>query len=63
MKLWHDVMLNGSATIPPRRKPRDPGTVKTHLLGMAPMWSAWAAAGHNSLAEITPDLIDETLPH
>lgn len=50
LELWFDIMLSGSTT-PPRRKTRDPATVKIQILGIAPIITAWVAAGHESLAE------------
>jgi hypothetical protein len=54
LDLWLEVMCEGS-TRPPRRRPRDPQTVHMQILAIAPMVHAWAAAGHRSLAEITPE--------
>ena len=53
LETWLDVMLNGS-TSAPRQRSRDPQTAQIHILGIAPIIHAWAAAGHQSLAEITP---------
>lgn len=61
LEVWHDVMLNGSTT-PPRRKPRDPATVKIQILGMAPVLRAWVDAGHNSLTEISSGMLTDALP-
>ncbi len=61
LELWFDIMIHGSRT-PPRRKPRDPATVKIQILGIAPIITDWAAAGHHSLAEITTDMILVALP-
>ncbi len=58
---WLSVMLNGSNTTP-RRRPRDPQTARVHILGLAPILHAWAQAGHQSLAEITPAQILAALP-
>lgn len=62
LALWYDVMLHGGATIAPRRKPRDPATVRIQILGMAPILTAWADAGHTSLAEISSDMLADALP-
>ena len=53
LETWLEVMLNGSTTAP-RQRSRDPQTAQIHILGIAPIIHAWAAAGHQSLAEITP---------
>ena len=58
---WLHVMLDGS-TKAPRRRPRDPQTARIHILGIAPILHAWAEAGHQSLAEITPADISAALP-
>lgn len=58
---WLQVMLEGSRTTP-RRRARDPQTVRLHIMGLAPMLHAWADAGHVSLAEITSDDIRAALP-
>ncbi|WP_337313611.1 hypothetical protein [Candidatus Aeolococcus gillhamiae] len=61
LKIWLEVMLNGSTT-PPRQRSRDPQTARIHILGAAPIVQAWAAAGHQSLAEITPEQVRASLP-
>jgi len=54
-------MTNG-ATTAPRQRARDPQTVRIHILGIAPIIQAWADAGHQSLAEITPEQVRQALP-
>jgi len=61
LELWFDIMIHGSP-IPPRRKPRDPATVKIQILGIAPFVTAWAEDGIESLAEISPELLLDSLP-
>jgi hypothetical protein len=58
---WLKVMLEGSRT-PPRRRPRDPQTVRLHIMGIAPILHAWADTGHTSLAEISTDDVLAALP-
>lgn len=58
---WLQVMLHGSRTAP-RRRARDPQTIRLHILGIAPILHDWANAGHHSLAEITTAQILEALP-
>ena len=61
LEVWLQVMTKG-ATTAPRQRARDPQTVRLHILGIAPIISAWAEAGHQSLAEITPEQIRKALP-
>lgn len=61
LEVWLDVMLNGSST-PPRQRPRDKETVRIHIMGITPIISAWAAVGHQSLAEITVEHVRAALP-
>jgi site-specific recombinase XerC len=58
---WLAVMLNGS-TSAPRQRSRDPQTARIHIMGIAPIVHAWAAAGHQSLAEITAEQVQAALP-
>ena len=58
---WLAVMLNGS-TSAPRQRSRDPQTARIHIMGIAPIVHAWAAAGHQSLAEITAEQVRAALP-
>lgn len=61
LEVWLDVMLNGASS-PPRRRPREPLTARIIIGSITPTIHAWAAAGHQSLAEITPELIRTHLP-
>lgn len=60
LEIWLEVMLSGS-TSPPRQRSRDPQTIRLQILGLAPIVQAWAAAGHQSLAEITPEQVRTAL--
>lgn len=59
--VWLDVMRHGSTT-PPRRKPRDEQTIRTQLLGIAPVLHAWAGSGIESLAQINTRMVNDALP-
>jgi hypothetical protein len=61
LEVWLEVMLNGS-TQQPRRRSRDPQTARLHIMGIAPIIEAWAAAGHQSFAEITAEQVRAALP-
>lgn len=61
LEVWLDVMLNGSNTAP-RQRSRDPQTARIQIMGIAPIIQAWADAGHQSLAEITPEQVHAALP-
>ena len=61
LEVWLQVMTAGAMTAP-RQRARDPQTVRLHILGIAPVITAWAQAGHQSLAEITPAQIRKSLP-
>jgi site-specific recombinase XerC len=58
---WLEVMLSGSSTAP-RQRSRDPHTLRIQILGIAPILHAWAAQGHQSLAEITREQVRAALP-
>ena len=58
---WMTVLLDG-ATTAPRQRSRDPLTVRIHVRAIAPAVTAWAEAGHQSLAEITPVQVRAVLP-
>jgi hypothetical protein len=58
---WLQVILNGS-TAAPRQRSRDPQTARIQIMGIAPIVHAWAAAGHQSLAEITAEQVRTALP-
>jgi hypothetical protein len=61
LEIWLAVMIDG-ATTAPRQRARDPLTVKVHVLGITPAVTAWAQAGHQSLAEITAADVLAALP-
>lgn len=58
---WFDIMLNGSDT-PPRRKPREPNTIRQYLRYSMPALTRWANEGHTSLRDITPADVRAVLP-
>lgn len=61
LRLWFDVMINGSTTSP-RRKPRHRDTARLHIRALAPTVRVWAAQGHDSLASIERADIVAALP-
>lgn len=61
LELWLQVMTKGASTAP-RQRARDPQTVRLHIMGIAPIIADWAEAGHQSLAEITPEQVRQALP-
>lgn len=61
LDIWFQIMRHGSAT-PPRRYPRHEQTIRTQLLGIAPLLHAWAETGITSLAQITTRMINDALP-
>jgi hypothetical protein len=61
LRVWFDILHHGSAT-PPRCRPRGPTTIKTRMLWALPTLRSWAAAGHQSLREITRDQVRAALP-
>jgi hypothetical protein len=61
LRTWFDVLHHGSTT-PPRCHPRHPDTVKTRLRWALPTLQSWAAAGRQSLREITRDHVIAALP-
>jgi hypothetical protein len=61
LEVWLQIMTKG-ATTAPRQRARDPQTVRLHIMGIAPIVAAWAEAGHQSLAEITPEQVRKSLP-
>lgn len=60
LQLWLQIMLGGSRQ-QPRQIPRDPATVRLHILGIAPLVQTWAEAGKQTFAEITQDDIRDAL--
>ena len=61
LRVWFDIMINGSTTTP-RRHPRDPETTKLHIRAIAPIARRWASQGLDSFAEIDRDAILDVLP-
>jgi hypothetical protein len=61
LRVWFDVMINGSAT-PPRRRARHPATAKLHIRSLAPILRVWSAEGHDSLVSIERADIVAALP-
>lgn len=61
LETWLEVMLNGSTTAP-RQRSRDPQTLRIQIMAIAPIVHAWAAQGHQSLAEITTQQVRAALP-
>lgn len=61
LRVWFDVMINGSTT-PPRRRARHPDTARLHIRALAPILRVWSAEGHDSLASIERDDIVAALP-
>jgi RNA polymerase sigma-70 factor (sigma-E family) len=60
LDLWLKIMLGGSRQAP-RRLPRDPATVRLHIMGIAPVVQTWVEAGHTSFGEITIDDVRDAL--
>ena len=52
LEVWLQVLSEGSRQSP-RQIPRDPQTIKAHILGIEPIVQAWAEAGLESFAEVT----------
>ncbi len=52
LEIWLQVLINGAHQAP-RQIPRDPKTIKAHILGIEPIIHAWAEAGLQSFAEVT----------
>lgn len=61
LRLWFDVMINGSA-VAPRRRPRDPSTAKLQIRALAPILRVWAAQGVDSLVAVGREDIVAALP-
>ena len=61
LEVWLAVMIDGT-TSAPRQRARDPLSVKVHVMGITPVVTAWAEAGHQSLAEITTADVIAALP-
>ncbi|MFC9432477.1 hypothetical protein [Nocardia sp. NPDC057030] len=61
LSTWFKILRRGSTT-PPRSKPRAEGTVRGQIRHAMPAVHGWAAAGHETLREITRDHIKQALP-
>ncbi len=61
LDIWLEVLVAGSS-ITPRQRARDTQTVRIQILAVSPILHAWAAAGHQSLTEITSDDVRAALP-
>lgn len=61
LRIWFDVMKNGTRT-PPRRRPRSHQSITLHLHWALPILRQWAATGHTSLREITKEHVLDALP-
>lgn len=61
LQVWFRVLHDGSTT-PPRSRPRSDGTIITRTQWGMPTLRIWAAAGHQSLREITRDHVVAALP-
>jgi hypothetical protein len=61
LAVWFDVMFHGSTT-PPRRRPRNPHTITSNVRATLPALRRWAAAGHESLREMTRADVLAALP-
>lgn len=61
VRIWFEVLHRGSST-PPRTRPRAPVTIQTRLRWTLPTLQLWAAAGHQSLREISRQDVLAVLP-
>ena len=61
LRTWFEVLHRGSTT-PPRSRPRHDVTIRTRTRWAMPTLRAWAAAGHESLREITREDVLAVLP-
>ncbi|WP_231941161.1 hypothetical protein [Arthrobacter sp. U41] len=52
LDMWLQVLTNGAHQAP-RQIPRDPKTIRAHIMGIEPIIHAWAEAGLQSFAEVT----------
>ncbi|ABK05857.1 hypothetical protein Arth_4216 (plasmid) [Arthrobacter sp. FB24] len=52
LEVWLQVLTNGAHQAP-RQIPRDPQTIRAHIMGIEPIIHAWAGAGLQSFAEVT----------
>lgn len=61
LRVWFDVMINGSTT-PPGRRARHQDTARLHIRALAPIVRVWAAQGRDTLASIERADIVAALP-
>ena len=61
LRTWFEVLHHGSTT-PPRSHPRHDATITTRTRWAMPTLRTWAAAGHESLREITREDVLAVLP-
>jgi hypothetical protein len=61
LQVWLEALLH-DRTVAPRQRARDPQTARLHIMAVAPIVQTWAAAGHQSLAEITREQVAAALP-
>jgi hypothetical protein len=61
LRIWFDIMLDGSTTTP-RRRPRTAITTRIYLVHLLPALRVWADTGHTSLREITTEDLVAVLP-
>lgn len=61
LRTWFEVLHHGSTT-PPRSRPRHDATIRTRTRWAMPTLRTWAAAGHESLREITREDLLAVLP-
>jgi hypothetical protein len=61
LRIWLDVMLRGNKSSP-RMRPRSPNTISVYLGQAMPLLTAWAAAGHTSLREVSRQDVVGALP-
>lgn len=61
LEVWMTILLDG-ATTAPRQRSRDSLTIRIRIRSVVPAVTAWAEAGHQSLAEITAAQVRAALP-
>ncbi|WP_427129154.1 hypothetical protein [Pseudarthrobacter sp. S9] len=52
LEVWLQVLTEGARQAP-RQIPRDPQTIRVHILGIEPIIHGWAEAGFQSFSEVT----------